>query len=294
MFRRQGGVSCSCARGRERSINLNLGKGTVHCSLFHICGGGAWQVVYNKSMAVLLYIFGAVLIVSLISLVGAVYLVFSRTILDRSTPWLVAFAAGTILGVVFFDLIPESMQKLGDQTFIFVVVGILAFLLFEQVLHWHHHREQEECKECPQTLPVGYSVLLVDGVHNFLDGVLITSAFLLDIRVGITATVAVLLHEVPQEIGDFAVLIHSGFKKKKALSLNFLSALAAVVGAAIAYLALNEVKTYIPYTVAFGAGGFLYIALVDLLSDFKGGKSLSLRLAQLVMVVMGVALMAWL
>ena len=255
--------------------------------------GESWQGQYNKSVEVeLLYILGAVVLVSLVSLVGLVYFVFSEKLFNRIIPWLVAFAAGTILGVAFFNLIPESTGELGTRALGWVVAGILLFLFFEQVMHWHHQGHHHDCEDCPQRLPLGYSILLVDGLHNFLDGVIIASAFLADVHIGIAATVAVLFHEVPQEIGDFAILLHSGFKKMQAIWFNLLSALMAIVGALVAYLALNQLEFIIPYAVAVGAGGLLYIALVDLLSEFKANKSLKLSIIQLLMVIAGVLIMA--
>jgi len=246
-------------------------------------------------MPILGYIVFAVLGVSLISLTGAVFFWVSQKLVTKVVPWLVAFAAGTLLAAAWFDLIPESLTVLGEKAFIWVVAGILLFLLFEQVLHWHHEHRHEcgECEKQPKKV-IGYSVLLGDGLHNFLDGVLITSAFMANFSLGVTTTLAVLFHEIPQELGDFCVLLHSGLSRSRALIFNFISALTAVVGALVAYWALQRVEQLVPYAVAIGAGGFLYIALADLFAELKGGKNLGMRLAQLIVLIGGIILIHWL
>lgn len=242
----------------------------------------------------LIWIIGAVLLVSLASLIGVVFFFLQEKLVDKMIPWLVAFAAGTLLAAALFDLIPESLAELSNGTFVWVLVGILLFLMFEQVLHWHHEhrRDCDECDSKPKV--VGYSVLLGDGLHNFLDGVLIASAFMVNINVGIATTVAVLFHEIPQELGDYGVLLHSGFTKTKALYFNFLSALMSVVGALVAYFALQNVQQALPYVVAVGAGGFLYIALTDLFAELKGGKNIVLRFSQLLVLIFGVIIIYFL
>ncbi|MFH0912346.1 MAG: ZIP family metal transporter [Patescibacteria group bacterium] len=245
-------------------------------------------------MPILGYIISAVLIVSTVSLIGVVFFFWQERLVEKIIPWLVAFAAGTLLAAAWFDLIPEALEQSGESILAWVVVGILLFLLFEQVLHWHHEHRHDcgECDKNPKRV-IGYSVLLGDGLHNFLDGVLITSAFLVNFSLGITTTVAVLFHEIPQELGDFGVLLHSGFSRSKALYFNFISALTAVVGALVAYWAMQKVAQVVPYAVAIGAGGFLYIALTDLFAELKGGKHLGMRLAQLIVLIGGMILIHW-
>jgi len=237
-------------------------------------------------MQVLIYIISAVFIVSIVSLIGMVFFWFNQKTVDKIIPWLVAFAAGTLLGATWFDLIPEALVLLPQTTFIWVMVGILLFLVFEQVLHWHHEH-RHSCSECDhRPKAVGYSVLLGDGLHNFLDGVLIASAFMVDIQVGLATTLAILFHEIPQELGDFGVLLHSGFSKTKAIYFNFISALAAVAGGISAFFLYQHISGLLPYIIAVGAGGFLYISLADLFIELKGGKNLGLRFSQ-VLVLMG-------
>ncbi|OGB74029.1 hypothetical protein A2V68_01520 [candidate division Kazan bacterium RBG_13_50_9] len=239
---------------------------------------------------ILLYIIASVTVVSLISLLGVLYFILSPRWFDRALPWLVAFAAGALLGVSFFDLIPESFGYLDDKAPVYVVGGIVLFLLFEQVLHWHHEH-RHDCEDCGSRKTVGYTVLLGDGLHNFLDGILLASAFLTNVGLGLAATVAVVLHEIPQELGDFAVLVHSGFSRYRALLFNFLSALTAVVGGLLAYFFLQKAEGVVPYIIAIGAGGFLYIALVDLVAELKGHQSLSVRLGQLAALIIGLLIL---
>lgn len=228
----------------------------------------------------------ATVVVSAVSLIGALYLVVKEKVVVKILPYLVAFAAGALLAASWFDLIPESYASLHESAFVFVLVGILIFLLFEQILHWHHE-QRHECKDCSKKV-VGYSVLVGDGLHNFLDGIIIASAFLVSIPVGITALVAIIFHEIPQELGDFAVLIHSGFKTKKALLYNFISALVAILGGLIGYFFLHYVINFVPYVVAIGAGGFLYIALVDLFAELKASKVLNVRIGQMLTLILGI------
>lgn len=239
----------------------------------------------------LIYILISVAVVGLISLAGVSTLVFNQKSITRLMPWLVSFAAGTLLGVSFFDLLPETIELLPDRFSAFVVVGILAFLVFEQVLHWHHTHD-DNCAD-HQHVSTGYSVLLGDSIHNFLDGVLIASAYITSPALGLTTTVAVILHEIPQEFSDFAVLLHSGFSVKRALWLNFVSATTAIAGAVVGYFALTRIELAIPYALAIGTGGLLYISLVDLFSEVKGGRSLIDRMLRILAVVAGLGLM-WL
>lgn len=205
-------------------------------------------------------------------------------------PWLVAFAAGALLGVGLLDLIPEGITAIGNIALYYTAGGIILFLLFEQVLHWHHEHHHN-CDECGNKKVIGYSVLVGDAFHNFLDGVIVASAFLVSIPVGIATTFAMLLHEIPQELGDFAVLIHSGFTKTRALWWNLLSALVAVIGGLVAYFALQSIQQVVPYIIAVGAGGFIYIALVDLFAELKTGKYLLARFGQVAVLILGIIAM---
>lgn len=241
-------------------------------------------------MPILLYIIVSLLVVSAVSLIGALYFAFGEKVLSRSMPWLVAFAAGALLGVGLLDLIPEALGEIGNRTLYYAAGGIILFLLFEQVLHWHHEH-RHDCEDCGKKKIMGYAVLVGDGFHNFLDGVLVASAFLTSVPLGVAAAVAIVFHEIPQELGDFAVLLHSGFSRGRALLFNLLSALVAVIGGLVAYFFLQTIQGAIPYVVAVGAGGFIYIALVDLFAELKTGKNLAARFGQVAVLILGIVAM---
>jgi zinc and cadmium transporter len=171
----------------------------------------------------LLWIITSGILMCVISLAGACTLSLRDATLKRILLPMVALSAGSLLGGAFFHMIPESVEKLGSQTtvYIWVVLGFSFFLILEQLLHWHHcHRETTDCSKKPLT----YLILIGDGIHNFIGGVAVAGTFLIDIRLGITTWLAAAAHEIPQEIGDFGVLLHGGWSKKKALLFNLLSA----------------------------------------------------------------------
>jgi zinc and cadmium transporter len=171
------------------------------------------------------------------------------------------------------------------------MAGFLLFFLVEKYLHWHHHHDADSGIHIH---PVGYINLVSDGIHNFIDGVLIGVSFLTSIPLGIATTLAVILHEIPQEIGDFGVLISAGFTRKRALWLNFATALTAVVGTVLALVFGGRLETLTAYAIPLTAGGFLYIAAVDLLPPLHKETRPSRSLLQLIAIIAGVAIMAWL
>jgi len=240
-------------------------------------------------MTTLIYILIAVGLVSLVSLIGVLYFFFNERLLLKLMPFLVAFAAGGLLGGSFFHLIPESFEAFGDSSAsIYIIAGIILFLLFEQTLHWHH-AHGTNCEDCQHDV-TGYSILLGDGLHNFLDGILIASAFMVNVPTGIALTIAILLHEIPQELGDFAILIKSGFSRGRALLWNLISALMAVLGGIGAFFFLGTFEGVLPYIIAIGAGGFLYIALVDLFAELKASKNWQIKFGEIIALLLGLAL----
>lgn len=213
----------------------------------------------------LLQIIIATVLVSLISLVG---LFIAGDKVKKYLKYFIAFATGTLIAASFFDLIPEALEKvpLGDGLSV-VVFGILLFFLIETFLHWHHCGSDDSDKK-----PVGVLIFAGDFVHNFVDGLLIASAFLLDFSTGLLTTFIVMVHEIPQEVGDFSILIHSGYKKRQALKINFISALSAVIGGIVGFFIFDAVASLTPYAVLVAAGGFLYIALTDIIPELHGTK----------------------
>ena len=235
------------------------------------------------------YIILAALGVSLISLIGIFFIGMREKTLDRFIEYLVSFAVGGLLGGAFMHLLPESVESSKASAFIYVISGIIIFFLVEKLLHWRHcHKGQ--CEAHTFT----YLNLIGDGVHNFIDGMVIAASFATDVKLGFVTTVAVAAHEIPQEIGDFGILIYGGFSKKRALLYNLLTALTAVAGAFAAYLSFGRVLWLKDYLIPFTAGGFIYIALVDMMPELhkkaRGGK-IALQLAT---ILSGIFLMWWL
>ncbi len=232
----------------------------------------------------------SVFIISLISFVGVVALVLRKELLSKSIFILVSLAVGALLGDVFVHIIPETYEQMSDPTVIsfLIIGGILIFFILEKVLHWHHHT-LEHAEE--HAHPIGKMVLLGDGVHNFIDGLLVASSYMISVEVGIATTVAVILHEIPQEIGNFGVLIHSGYKTAKALWYNFLSALAAIVGAGVALVFGSITEGFALWLLPITAGGFIYIALSDLIPELHKDRRLDQGAFQVVAILVGVASM---
>jgi zinc and cadmium transporter len=196
----------------------------------------------------------------------------------------VAFAAGTMLADAFLHLLPESLS-LGENLFIYVLLGILLFFSLEKFLYWRHCHD-DACN----VHPVTYLNLIGDGIHNFIDGMIIAASFMGSMQLGVTTTLAVAMHEIPQELGDFSVLIHGGLEAKKALLFNFLSALTAVAGALFVYFFISF-ASFGAYLLPFAAGGFIYIASSDLIPELHKVRKSSDSMAQFLVFLFGIALM---
>ncbi len=234
-----------------------------------------------------LYGFGAVIIVSLVSFVGVFSLLFKEDSLKKYINFFISLAIGALLGDAFIHMIPEAFRS-GLNTNIIgvlIIIGIIIFFILEKFIHWHHHGED---KESNHIHPVGKLVLFTDGFHNFIDGIIIGASFLVSIPIGIATTVAVILHEIPQEIGDFAVLIHSGYTNKKALWFNFYSGLASVLGLFFVYAFGNILDNSIIIFVPIAAGGFIYIAVADLIPELHKTKEIKHSSIQLGIIMIGV------
>ena len=210
--------------------------------------------------------FLSVAVVSLISLAGVFTLSLKDEFLRKYIFLFISLAVGSLLGDAFIHLIPEAFESLLNPVWasILIIVGIVIFFVMEKFLHWHHHGEDEAE---PHVHPVGNLILVSDGVHNFIDGVIIGVSFMVSIPVGIATTIAVVLHEIPQEVGDFTVLLHAGYPRKKALWLNFLSALTAVVGVFVAWILGEAGNGFALWILPVAAGGFIYIAVADLIPE---------------------------
>jgi len=237
-----------------------------------------------------IYSFIGVIVVSLISFFGVVALSLKEEILRKYLFILISIAVGALLGDAFIHLIPEALESSTNTlgTSIAIVAGIFFFLIIEKFLHWHHHGED---KSDAHVHPAGKLMLLSDGVHNLMDGIIIAASFFVSIPVGIASTIAVILHEIPQEVGDFAVLLNAGYTKKRALWLNFLSALAAILGVALFALLGDKAEALASWFVPVAAGGFIYIALADLIPELHKIKNLKHSLFQIFAAIIGVAAM---
>lgn len=238
-------------------------------------------------MSTFLWIFLSGLAMSVIALVGSVTLLLREETLRRIVRPLVAFAAGSLLGGAFFHMLPAATAGAEDPApvFLWAMVGFGVFFALEQFLHWHHcHRASADCKQ-----PLTYLILLGDGLHNFLGGLGVAGVFLIDVRLGIAAWLAAVAHEVPQELGDFGVLVHGGWSRGRALLLNFASALTFLVGALLAWAASARID--VAFLVPFAAGNFVYIAASDLVPEVNKHHDPVANLVHFVSFVAGLALL---
>jgi zinc and cadmium transporter len=238
-----------------------------------------------------MFALGSVAVVSAVSLVGVFTLSLNEAVLRKYVFTLVSLAVGALLGDAFIHLIPEAFEEFegGIEAPLAVIGGVLAFFILEKVMHWHHHHHSPD-EECVSA-PTGPMILVADGVHNFIDGLIIGSSYLVGIEVGIATTLAVVLHEIPQEIGDFGVLVHSGYGVRKALWLNALSSLTAVAGVFIAIVAGAASELFALWLLPFAAGGFIYIAMSDLVPELHKTKEGSHSALQIAAVIIGVGAM---
>ena len=238
-------------------------------------------------MTVLVWIVAAGLGMALISLVGVVTLLLHAPRLNRLLLPLVALAAGSLIGGAFFHLVPTALEEIESEAHVWLLVtaGFAAFFALEQVLHWHRRHGNDGDRERPLTS----LVLIGDAVHNFIDGIAIAAAFLVDVRLGLTAWLAAAAHEIPQELGDFAVLLHGGWSKRRALAFNLLSSLTFLAGGLLTYAASAALD--VSYLVPFAAGTFLYIGATDLVPEINKQDNARGNVLSFAMFLAGAALM---
>lgn len=237
------------------------------------------------------YSITAVVIVSLLSFSGVIALAFKKNLLQKIIMVLVAFSTGALLGDAFIHLIPEAVEEAGELSpFLatMVFVGILLFFSLEKFLRWRHCHDVT-CKEHPKHL--GTMNLVGDAVHNFIDGVLIAVSFLVSVPLGLATSIAVVAHEIPQELGDFGVLIHSGYSRRKALLYNFLSACFSILGAIVVLTIGASSSQIINSIIPITAGGFIYISLSGLVPELHKEQNISKSLTQFISMVFGFIIM---
>ena len=237
-----------------------------------------------------LYAFTSIFIVSLISFMGLFTFSLDINKLKKITIYMVSLSAGTLLGGALLHLLPEALEKSDNQDAVWfsLLGGILLFFFLEKIICWRHCHVLTS-DDHPH--PLGIMNLVGDGIHNFLDGIIIASAYILNIGVGIATTIAVITHEIPQEIGDFGVLIHAGYSRRKALWLNFLIALTAVLGAALVFLLGSYTEKISQFIIPLAAGGFIYIATADLIPELKKDISPRNSIVQFIIILIGILIM---
>lgn len=242
-------------------------------------------------MEIWFYTLASVFLVSIISLVGVVGIFLNKSKLKNILFILVSFSVGALFGDALIHLLPEAFEELGINllTSLFIVLGIIIFFILEKFIRWRHCHIPESKEHIH---PIVFTNLIGDGVHNFIDGLLIGASYLVSIPIGVATTIAVVLHEIPQELGDCGVLLHTGMSIKKALTFNFLSALTAVLGAIISLLLGGSIGGYANTLLPITAGGFIYIAGSDLIPELHHDTRLSISFLQLIAIIFGVGIMA--
>ena len=251
-------------------------------------------------MSLLLWIVIFCLLGGMLSVMAAsIFLLLPEKVRINNLPHFVSFAIGALLGAAFLALLPHALTSPHSpevhEIGLTILIGVLAFFVLEKILLWRHcHHEAceahgTETQTHDHNNAAGSMVLIGDAMHNFVDGILIAAAFMTDIDLGIVTAVAVATHEIPQEVGDFAVLLHSGFSRRKALFFNLLSTLGTLIGGIIAYYSLSGVEHIVPYVLAVAAASFIYIAVADLIPGLHKHTEASATAKQVLLIIAGVA-----
>ncbi len=239
-----------------------------------------------------MWIVGSTVIVSLIAFIGVVTLSVKKNMLEKILHLLVALSAGALIGGAFLHLMPESIRNCSDQSldmmFSFVILGFVIFFILEKILHWRHCHDAD----C-EVHTFGYMNLIGDAIHNFIDGLIVAVSFVTDVNLGVMTTIAIAAHEIPQEIGDFGVLVHSGMDVSKALLLNFVVALTVIIGGLVGYFVSGTIDEFLIFLLPMAAGGFIYISSSDLIPELRKIKDFKKSILTFVIFLVGIALM-WL
>lgn len=236
----------------------------------------------------------------LASIVGAVLSVlgaalFALRLSQARIPALISYAIGALLGAVFLEILPHALEQAPNTHLLtgVVLAGILAFFVLEKLVLWRHcHTEDCEAHDHPAATGdhgrSGTMIVIGDTIHNFVDGVLIAAAFLADTTLGLVTALAIIAHEIPQEVGDFLILLHSGFSKAKALAFNLVSSLATLLGGLLAYFALQELREWIPYLLGIAAASMIYVSVADLIPGLHKRPELGATLEQVLLIGLGI------
>lgn len=241
-------------------------------------------------MSTLGYILLFTFIGSIGALIGGFILLAKEKIALKISHFLASFAAGTLLGTAFFDLLPEAAEQATKHTtdiFLWTLVGFMIFFIIERFIHWFHHHEEMHIAthEKRAILPL---IIIGDTIHNFLDGIVIAATFMVNIPLGIATTFAVFAHEIPQEIGDFGLMLHKGLSKMRIIVVNIISALASFAGAIMTYILGNVLDNYIGVFLAITAGFFIYIAASDLIPEIHHERRKGYAVIETVLLIVGI------
>jgi zinc and cadmium transporter len=221
-------------------------------------------------------------------LVGVLSIAIKKKLLSRLSLYLVAFSTGALVGGAFLHLLPEAIElSPGLSPFMYLIAGLSVFFVLERYLKWHHCHDDGDCEVHTFT----HMSLFGDGLHNFIDGLVIVSAFTVSTELGIATTIAMAAHELPQEMGDFGILIHGGFSRGRALFWNFASSITAVIGAMVGYFLISNFDNVVAVLLPFAAGGFIYIAMSDLVPELHKEPKISKSLLNFVLFAFGIAFM---
>jgi len=245
----------------------------------------------SKNMNTTIYILASVILVSLISIIAIIPLLIKKKTSHKVLVFLMSLSVGTMLGSVFIHFIPEMMETGYTLiTAIYILIGFITFFLVEKIIHWHHNKKCEQESGHSHAYHLAPLNLIGDGIHNFLDGVVIAGSYIVSIPLGISATISIIFHEVPQEIADFGVLLYSGLSKLKAIVFNLLSALTAIFGAIVGIL-LTKQEGFNAFIIPFAAGSFIYIAASNLVPELHRQCKLTDTIIHILAISLGVGLM---
>jgi zinc and cadmium transporter len=224
---------------------------------------------------------------SILGLTGGIFLLLKKNWISKYSIYLVNFAAGALLSVAFLDLIPEALEiSTKSNVLLYSLLGIISFFFLEHFLIWHHHHAYGK-KEMHSFV---HMVLIGDTIHNFIDGIIIALTFLISIPLGVSTSIAVFLHELPQEIGDFGVLLYAKLKRSKIIIYNLISSFASIIGATLAYFYISAFQSFNIFLISFTAGAFIYIASTDLLPEAKKHIEWKKNIIQAIMLILGIIL----
>ena len=231
-------------------------------------------------------ILASAILIALFSLVGLFTFYLKHETMKKYLWVLIALASGTLLSASFFHLIPETFHEAGEAAGLYILAGVLLSYIIESGLHWHHCRGT--CKEV-KVKPMGYLILIGDGLHNFIDGIVLGAAYMADFNLGLITTVAIIAHEIPQELSDFGILLKSGMNRTKALITNFIVACTVILGGLTAYFFATNETTFIPL-IGIAAGNFIYLALSDLVPELHEHNSTKRTLMKFAVMLLGIAI----